>query len=371
MPKTSIEARIDKLLEKLDGRKVDAAWIVQPENRRYLSGFTAEDSQLTESSGSLIIGGQYRLLLTDTRYAEQAKNEASSFDIVTVKGDLTSEFPKILSKIGCKSLGFEDSYLIWGTYVKLKENIKQQNISVELLPLNNLVEDMRKIKDAEEIDAIKASVRLITSIVKQMPHWLTPGMSEREVAWKIEDHSRRSGAEAMAFPPIVASGPNGALPHAVPTDKEILPGEPIVVDVGVKLNGYCSDTTRTLFVGKPDKFFLDIYKIVREAQIKALETIRPGVSTDLPDKKARAVISEAGYGDYFGHALGHGVGLATHEGPRLSPRDPEPLLPGMVVTVEPGIYIPGKGGVRLEEMVLVTDTGVEILTNDLGFYILE
>ena len=368
MSQVPIEARIRSLVEKLEEKGVDALWVIQPENRRYLSGFTAEDPQLTESSGSLLIGPGRRLLLTDSRYAEQAKEEAEAFDIVTVKGDWMAEFSGLLGRLGLRRVGFEAGYLIWGTYEKLRENLQKGNGQVSLIPFEDTVEDMRKIKGPEEIEAIRASVRMVTTIVQQIPAWLRPGMTEKEIAWRIEDEARRRGAEGMAFPPIVASGANGALPHAVPTDREVVAGEPIVIDVGVKVNGYCSDTTRTLFLGKPKGIFLEIYKIVREAQLKAIEQIKPEVQSNVPDKAAREVISRAGYGEYFGHALGHGVGLATHEGPRLSPTKPEVLRPGMVVTVEPGIYIPGKGGVRLEEMVLVTENGAEVLTKDLGFY---
>ena len=371
MPQPCIEARIDKLLRQLESDGVDAFWIIRPENRRYLSGFTAEDPQLTESCGSLVISPNDRLLLTDSRYTEQAKVETTSFDIITVKGDLISELPQILSKIGCSRLGFEAQYLVWGTYEKLKKAIEREKVGTTLVPLENRVEDLRKIKDQYEIEAIRASVEMITGIIEQVPQWLRPGMTEREIAWRIEDEARRRGAEAMAFPPIVASGANGALPHAVPTDKKIALGEPIVVDAGVKVEGYCSDTTRTLFFGEPKPLFIELYKIVREAQKRAIESIKPGTPTDVPDKVAREIISKAGYGEYFGHALGHGVGLATHEAPRLSPRNPEALMPGMVVTVEPGIYIPGRGGVRLEEMVLVTENGAEVLTKDLGFYFTE
>jgi len=368
MLQSSIEARIGNLLRQLEADGVDAFWIIQPENRRYLSGFTAEDPQLTESSGSLIIGPKERLLLTDSRYTEQAKAEATAFDIITVKGDLIAEFPQILSKIGCRRLGFEAGYLIWGTYEKLKKVIEKEEVGTVLVPLENRVEDLRKIKDQHEIEAIKASIGMITNIIQQVPRWLRPGTTEKQIAWRIEDEARRRGAEAMAFPPIVASGANGALPHAVPTDKKIAPGEPIVIDAGVRLKGYCSDITRTLFFGEPEAPFMELYRIVREAQKRAIEAIRPDTPTDVPDRVARDIISNAGYGEYFGHALGHGVGLATHEGPRLSPTKPETLLPGMVVTVEPGIYIPGKGGVRLEEMVLITENGAEVLTKDLGFY---
>jgi len=368
MPGLNLDARIENLLEKMGEKDVDLLWVIQPENRRYLSGFTADDPQLTESSGSLLIGKGHRILLTDSRYSEQAKAEAPSFDIITVKGDLIARLPQILSKLGCRRLGFEAGYLIWGAYEKLKKSIENQDLETSLIPLEDVVEGLRKTKAIDEIEAIKASVKMVIDIVENIPQWLRINMTEKEAAWRIEDEARHRGAEAMAFSPIVASGPNAALPHAMPSDKKIAPGEPIVIDVGVRLDGYCSDTTRTFFLGEPDTFFQDLYRVVRQAQIEAIQTIGPDVSSDVPDKVARDIISSAGYGQYFGHALGHGVGLATHEGPRLSPIKPEPLLPGMVVTVEPGIYIPGKGGVRLEEMVLVTEDGSEVLTKDLGFY---
>ncbi|RLB21100.1 MAG: aminopeptidase P family protein [Deltaproteobacteria bacterium] len=368
MRQPSYEERIQKLQRKMEDLGADTAWIIQPENRRYLSGFTADDMQLTESSGSLLISGAHRLLITDSRYTEQAKREAPSFEIVTVKGDIIKEFPDIVGRIGSKVVGFEDGYLVWGTHQKLVKRLEENGGKTRLLPLGSSVESLRKIKDSQELAALRASAAMITTILREVVQWLRPGMTEKEVAWHIEDLARRAGAEAMAFPPIVASGPNGALPHAVPSSKPIKEGEPIILDVGVKLNGYCSDVTRTVFLGEPDPFFREIYAIVRKAQISALKTIRPGITSDMPDKVAREVITEAGYGEYFGHALGHGVGLATHEGPRLSPSEPEPLVQGMVVTVEPGIYIPDKGGVRLEETIVITRDGAEVLTKGIGFY---
>ena len=190
---------------------------------------------------------------------------------------------------------------------------------------------------------------------------LGPGITEKELAWSLEQAMRQMGAEAVAFPPIVASGPNAALPHAVPTDRTLKEGEPILFDWGARLNGYCSDISRTLVLGKPDKTFKKIYQTVLDAQRKAVGLIKPGISTQEVDKIARDHIADMGYGDYFGHGLGHGVGLATHERPHLSPIRPTTLEAGMVTTVEPGIYIPGWGGVRLENMVVANVDGANVL----------
>jgi Xaa-Pro aminopeptidase len=227
---------------------------------------------------------------------------------------------------------------------------------------------MREVKDKEEIDALEASAQMMSMILDKLIPWLKPEMTEKEVAWQIEDLARQAGADRLSFPSIVASGPNSALPHALPTDRKLKEGEPITLDVGVRLNGYCSDMTRTVFLGTPDPEIKLIYRIVRKAQLAALKQIKAGVESNHPDGVARQVIREAGFGKYFGHALGHGVGLATHESPRLGPRKPVALKEGMVVTVEPGIYIPQKGGVRLEEMVVVGQTGSRIITKNGNFY---
>jgi Xaa-Pro aminopeptidase len=224
------------------------------------------------------------------------------------------------------------------------------------------------VKDPEEIRAIGASARLISEVVEEVVRETRPGMAESEVAWRIQGLAREAGADGLAFPSIVASGPNGALPHAVPGDRRLEQGEPIILDVGVRLGGYCSDMTRTVFLGEPSSEWKRIYMTVREAQLQAMGEVRPGVKSDHPHGVARQVIDRAGYGNHFGHALGHGVGLATHEAPRLSPVKPTELREGMVVTVEPGIYLPGKGGVRLEEMVILEPQGVRVLTTNRQFY---
>jgi Xaa-Pro aminopeptidase len=360
--------RLTRLRQRLSEMAPDTAWIIQPENRRYLSGFRAEDTQFTESSGSLFITATLSFLTTDSRYTLEAEAETAGFEVVTLKKGLIEGMPSVMDRTMTRNLGFEKDYVTWGLHQDIAEKLQGRTPPVELSPLDGLVVKMREVKDEAEIRAIEASADFISRILDDVASDLEPGLTEREVAWRIEGLAREYGADRLAFPSIVGSGPNGALPHAVPTDRRLRAGEPIVFDMGVRLDGYCSDMTRTLFLGDPDPEFRNIYHIVRQAQLAALAEIRPGVQSDHPDAVARGVIRDAGFGDYFGHALGHGVGLATHEGPRLSPLKPVTLKKGMVVTVEPGIYIPDKGGVRLEEMVLIEEKGVRILTRNRRIY---
>ncbi|MCP4683073.1 MAG: aminopeptidase P family protein [Desulfobacterales bacterium] len=370
MNKKAFSKRLAALRQRLDGGNTgpDTAWIIQPENRRYLSGFKAEDVQITESSGSLLINSAGRFLLTDSRYASEAQKEAIDFEVNTLKNGLLEGFPGLVKKIGARDLGFEADYLTWGIHRELAEKLQGLSPPVVLVPLDKVVEQMREVKDDQEIKAMEASAELASTILNHLIENLRPGMTEKEAAWRFEGLAREAGAEGLAFPSIVASGPNGALPHAVPTDRKLRPEEPVVLDVGVRLAGYCSDMTRTVFLGEPDPYFKKIYKIVRQAQLAALKDIRPGLDSTQADTIARQIIKDAGFGDRFGHGLGHGVGLATHEGPKLGPKKPVKLKKGMVVTVEPGIYIPGKGGVRLEEMLVIEDDGPGILTSSSHFY---
>ncbi len=346
----------------------DAAWIIQPENRRYCSGFTAEDTQCNESSGSLLINGEHALLVTDSRYTLQAQEEAADFSVKTLKSGFMDDFPELIKETGTKILGFEGDCLSWKKHRELTEKLAALSPPVPLEPMDSVIEDMREIKEEIEIAALKAAALMISRILDELIPLLKPGMTEQEVAWEIKKLARAAGADGLSFPPIVASGPNGALPHAEPSNRKLRQGEPVIIDTGVKLDGYCSDITRTVFLGNPDKEFVDIYRTVRAAQLAALKSAKPHMQSVDLDFIARNFIKEAGYGDYFGHGLGHGVGLATHEGPRVGPRNPVTLKPGNVITIEPGIYIPGKGGVRLEEMVRITETGSEILTECDHFY---
>jgi Xaa-Pro aminopeptidase len=357
-----------KLREKLEASSLDTLWIIQPENRRYLSGFKAEDGQLTESSGSLLITGTASLLVTDSRYTTEAETEAVDFEVVTLKKGIANGVPELLIRLGTKRLGFDENHVTWGLHQEVAKKLKKLSPPVRLFPLKGLVEELREVKDKDEVRAMQASSDLMSDILAEIFAKLRLGLTEKQLAWQIESLAREGGADGLAFPSIVASGPNSALPHAVPTDRKIRAREPITFDVGVKVDGYCCDMTRTIFLDGPTPKFRKIYKTVRQAQLAALKQIRPGLKSTLPDSTARQIIRDAGFGDYFGHSLGHGVGLATHEGPRLGPEKPVELKQGMVVTDEPGIYIPRQGGVRLEEMVVIEKNGARILTRDDHFY---
>jgi Xaa-Pro aminopeptidase len=360
--------RLDLLRSKFDSLGVDTIWIIQPENRRYLSGFKAADGQLNESSGCLFITMDQALLLTDSRYTIQAQQEVVGFDVVTYTKGLIDILPEIFDRLHTRKLGFEGGYLIWDTYQKAKGKASHHSPRVNLITLSDLVEELRKIKDPEEVDILSRSAQLMGDVLEQVIKELRPGQIEKDIAWKIETLIRKQGADGVSFPPIVASGPNGALPHAVPTERKIQKGEPIILDVGANVDGYCSDMTRTVFLGDPPSDFKEIYKVVRKAQVFALESVRPGMKTDEVDCIARDVITNAGFGDFFGHSLGHGIGMAPHEKPSVGQLKPEVLKEGMVFTIEPGIYMPGKGGVRLEEMVILQENSARILTTNKNFY---
>ncbi len=353
-----------ELRRRLDRRATDTLWVVRPENRRYLSGFQADDVHLDETAGYLLITRDHALLVTDSRYTTEAEAQVVDHEVVTVKQDFVESLPHLLERLGTRTLGFDPDYLIWGLHRRVARALKAMKNSVRLQPVKGLVEGMRELKAPEEVQAMQRASDLMGSVLDEVIPRMRAGRTEKEIARQIMGLAREGGADGMAFDSIVASGPNGALPHAVPSDRTLRPGEPVVVDVGARIDGYCCDMTRTVFPegSTPVEPFRTIYKTVRKAQLAALRWIRPGIETTHPDGVAREVIRQAGYGDYFGHSLGHGVGLAAHENPRLAPRKPVRLRQGHVVTVEPGIYLPGKGGVRLEEMVLVEETGPRILT---------
>jgi len=355
--------RLARLRAKLQHQAFDTFMVLQLENRRYLSGFTAEDAQFDESAGALLITPEQQILATDSRYETQARIEAPEFEIYRYKKGLASSLPEILSKLRTKRLGFESARLSYLQFQKFQEHLRKETLTVSLVPTENLVEELRMTKEPQEIEAIKKSLAISESVFEIIVNTLRVGTTERELAWAIEKGLRESGAESVAFPPIVASGPNAALPHAIPTHRPIGQEEPILFDWGARLKGYCSDISRTIVLGSPDDTFKKVYQVVQDAQSIAIEAMKPGVSTQAVDKIARDHIAAEGFGDHFGHGLGHGVGLATHEKPNLSPIRPMNLKVGMVTTVEPGIYIPGWGGVRLENMVVVKGDGAVVLNH--------
>lgn len=363
--------RVSLFLERIHAvtrGRCSGGWIREPHNRRYLSGFRAEDPQLLESAGSLVIGPEQSVLLTDSRFTLEAQSQAPDFRVRTYKSDFLKDFSETAASLNLKTLGFELNSLPLGIYRKARKRLLRMSPRVNLFPVQDAVEGMREIKDPWEMELLKTAAEKISTIMEELARQIRPGMTEEAVAWSLHGLAREAGTEGLSFPPIVASGPNGALPHAVPGGRTLREGEPIVVDAGVKVQGYCSDMTRTLFLGEPAPPFREVYGIVRRAQQNAIQTIQPGIGSAEVDAAARDWIEDAGFGEYFGHGLGHGVGLAVHEAPRVGPRKPSKLARGMVFTIEPGIYLPGKGGVRLEEMVALTDTGPVVLTRPTALY---
>jgi Xaa-Pro aminopeptidase len=355
---TGPAARLERLRESIRARELDALLVEPAVDLHYLLGFTAD-----EGDGVAIVRADGpALFLTDFRYEEQAQAQvAAAVDTRIVKGELTDSLAEALDgDVG--RVGFDDTELTVARHRKLGELLDGR---AELVAAPGLVRDLRVVKDAGEIERIRAAAELADEALQAIIADGLVGRTERDVAVELEVRMRRLGAEAVSFPPIVASGAHGALPHAMPRDVEIAPDRLVVIDWGAKLDGYCSDCTRTYATGEELSYEArEVYEIVRSAQVKALEAVRPGPSGRELDAVARQAIDDAGFGEAFGHGLGHGVGLEIHEAPRLSWRAPEdPLRADTVVTIEPGIYLPGKFGVRIEDLVVVADGGAQVLTH--------
>jgi Xaa-Pro aminopeptidase len=351
-----IPGRISRLRAALDGQQLDALLVSQPENRRYLSGFTG-------SAGFLVVSQRETYLLSDFRYMTQGPMQAPEYEFVKVERG----FPKhglkpILERVSGKRLGFEAGDITVSGHGAWLAGIEDSGLPVELVATDGLVEKLRAIKDEAELAIIAEAVRIVDDAFAKLREVVKPGMTEREVAWRLEQFVREEGAEALSFPTILASGPNAAKPHHGISEREIAAGEPIVCDFGAKYEGYCSDITRTICIGPPkDGRFQEIYDLVLQAQLTAEQRILPGIEAKQGDQYARDVIAQAGYGDQFGHGLGHGVGLQVHEAPTMGPSGELKLEPAMTVTVEPGVYLPEWGGVRIEDICFVRHNGLEVV----------
>ncbi|ABB14332.1 M24 family metallopeptidase [Carboxydothermus hydrogenoformans] len=343
--------RVEKLKKKLLKEGINAYFITKRENVRYIAGFTG-------SSGAVLITPEKNYFITDFRYVEQATKQCPGFIIEKHEDTIYSRVAELLKGLKIDTLYFEGDALSFKDYRELSEKAS----GVNLVSLPEIVDELREIKDKGEVEVIKKACAIADAAFNHLLKKLTPGMSEKEVAWELEKFMREAGAEDIAFETIVASGERGALPHGVASEKKIVSGEMVTLDFGAKYQGYHSDITRTVAIGEPSEKMLEIYDVVLEAQEAALQAVRPGALAVDVDRVARDIIAKAGYAEYFGHGLGHGVGLNIHEGPRLSPKGKAVLQPGMVVTIEPGIYLPGSGGVRIEDTVLVTESGFEVLT---------
>jgi Xaa-Pro aminopeptidase len=348
----SISSRLEKLRRGLKDRGIDAVLVSQPENRRYLSGFDG-------SAGWLLITEKKAVLATDFRYLEQVKRQAPDYELFRTGGGIGDWLSGFTGDAGVKKLGFEAADITYSLYQTITKALGKKT---GLVPLSDFVEALRAVKEPGEIELIKKAAAIGDAAYEHVRGTIRPGMTEQEVAWALEKYLRESGSQAMPFEIIVAAGPNATLPHARPSDRPIEDGEPVVIDMGAKFDGYASDLTRTVCAGKPDDKFKKIYGIVLAAQQAAIARVAGGMTGHEADAAAREVIAAAGYGEAFGHGLGHGIGLATHEGPRLGPGAAGKLVSNMVFTIEPGIYLPGWGGVRIEDDVVLNDGKPEVIT---------
>jgi len=338
--------RIQKLRHGLGEKEIDGIFISQPENRRYLSGFDG-------SSGFLLITPQDKILATDFRYIEQAKSQAPDYEVFPITDDISQWFPRLAADLEIKRLGFEAGHVTFALHRQLCDILNKGKSQLKLIPVDGMVESLRAVKESEEIEFITKAAEITDAAMEYIQDRIHPGMTENEVAWEIEKFLRDKGSQTIPFDIIVASGSNSALPHAKPSTRAIQSGEPVIIDIGARVGGYCSDLSRTICLGTPDDTFKKLYDAVLGAQLAAIAIIRQGMTGAEADKLARVIIEEAGYGEAFGHGLGHGIGLAPHEQPRLGPNSSEQLVDGMVFTIEPGIYLVGWGGVRGEDLVVI------------------
>lgn len=351
-PNSVIAGRLAAVRNRMAEWQVDAVYVSSDSNRQWLSGFSG-------STGTLLLSEKDIYLSTDSRYWERAVEEAPDCELFRVKGSYNASLQDLVEHVGVSSIGFESDSVTVDQYEKLKELE-----GVQWKPISGMLTDFRQIKVAEEIEAIKKAASIADQAMQTVNSITKPGMSELQLAWELEKSMREAGASGISFPVIVASGDNASRPHHSPGERKLNKGDVIIIDMGAMVDGYCSDMTRTFLLGDQNgEQFHKIYDIVLEAQEKALDNMHAGMTGKEIDTLSRDVIAGAGYAEEFGHSLGHGVGLEIHELPRLSPlADEEEIREGVVVTVEPGIYIPGWGGVRIEDLVQVTSTGVNILS---------
>lgn len=349
-------ARRERLRERLADMGQQALFVTHAANRFYLSGFELHDPQCNESAGCLCITAEGRdILFTDPRYRDAALRLWPAEDLCIYGMGRFATMAARIRDLGVTSLGFEPGSLSFESHARLAEHIS-------LEPVSGAVEPLRLVKDAREIEAMRRSAAINHLVMDRLPEILVPGLTEAQAAWGIEKCFREHGASELAFAPIVAVNANAALPHAIPGDTVITDGCLVLVDVGGRCDSYCSDQTRTVWVGKnPPERFTTMLSRVQQAQKAALAELRPGLSFREAHGAARAVFEKEGVAEFFTHSLGHGVGLETHEGPSLNPSATGFLAPGMIVTVEPGLYYPEWGGARWEHMALITAEGCETL----------
>lgn len=343
--------KLTKLQDVLKDSELDAILITNPYNRRYITGFTG-------TSGVAIVSETKAIFITDFRYTEQAGEQAKHFEIIEHKRAIELEINNQCKNLNIKTLGFEKNDVTFATYEKY-----QELLDVKLKPVSDIIENIRMFKTEAELDIMKHAAKIADDAFIHIQSFIKPGVREIEIANELEFFMRRKGATSSSFDIIVASGLRSALPHGVASEKKIQSGELVTMDYGALYQGYCSDITRTVAVGEVSEQLRTIYETVLEAQLRGVNGIKPGMTGDEADALTRDYITEQGFGEYFGHSTGHGLGMEVHEAPGVSPRTKTVLVPGMVVTVEPGIYIPNVGGCRIEDDIVITETSNERLTH--------
>lgn len=341
--------RIDQLRSALDAQQLDGMFIVQPENRRYISGFTG-------TSGYVVITADKAFFITDFRYVDQAREQCVGYEIVNQGNALLPTLADLLKRQHVKRLGFEQDFVTYGDVQRYK-TLEEVVPGLSLVPTSGVLELLRIIKDDSEVASIQRAADIADAAFTHILGYLRPGLSEKEVALELETFMRKQGASGPSFETIVASGWRSSLPHGVASDKVLESGDFVKMDYGAFYEGYCSDITRTVVLGKPSDKQREVYNVVLEAQRLALEAAKAGMTGQELDAVARSYIAGKGYGEAFGHSLGHGIGLQIHEGPRVSSSGSDLLKPQMVITIEPGIYLSQWGGVRIEDDVLLLEGG--------------
>ena len=343
--------RVEKLRKKMQEENLDSFLITSPYNLRYLTNFTG-------TTGLAVITLEKAFFITDFRYTEQAAAQAQGFEIIKNVGPIFEEVADLVQKEGLRELGFEET-----TVSFLEYSVLEEIIDAQLIPISGMIEELREIKDEEEIAIIEKACSIADLAYDHILKMIQPGMTEIEVANQLDFYMRSLGASDVSFETIVASGLRSAMPHVVDSKKIIEQGDLITIYFGCYYEGYVSDMTRTFAIGDPGEQLKEIYQIVLEAQLAVLEVAKPGVTGKQLDAVARDYITKHGYGEAFGHSTGHGIGLEIHEGPNVSVRAEKQFVPGNIITDEPGIYLPGIGGVRIEDDLLITSDGNRVLTH--------
>ena len=367
-PTTTLEHRHRRVRDELRGRNLDALVVFSRPNITYVTNFTG-------SSAIVVVAMDRVWIITDFRYvtacraAQEGEHACPGLELVVVSGSYEAALVDLIGRLGARAVGFEAAHVAVSRHDWLRRTLRQAGHSLDLVGVEHAIERARLCKDAYEVATLREAARRLSGVASQVAEEIAPGRSERDIALGIDVRIRRAGFERSAFETIVASGPLAALPHARAGDRTLTEGDLVVLDFGGVYDSYCVDLTRTVSVGRASQQARDVYGAVLEAHDRAIAAVAPGQSRFAIDQAARDLLTARGLGEAFGHGTGHGLGLEVHEGPRITRRisdqesDDEAVEPGMVFTIEPGAYLPGWGGVRIEDDVLVTATGVEVLTN--------